>query len=124
MKVLMVVLSAFLFVSTYAQDNLQQDERFPVFTECENVNYSEQENCFYNQIRAKVMTNFELPDAVAEDNYQGKITVLFEVTPEGKFRVIYVDAVYDELKQEAEKVFTELDDVKPATYNGNPIYAV
>ena len=122
MKVLMLVLSAFLFVSAYAQDNLQQDERFPVFTECENVNYSEQENCFYNQIRAKVMTNFELPDTVAEDNYQGKITVLFEVTPEGKFRVIYVDAVYDELKQEAEKVFTELDEVKPATYNGNPIY--
>ena len=57
------------------------------------------------------MTNFELPDTVAQDNYQGKITVLFEVTPEGKFRVIYVDAVYDELKQEAEKVFTELDEV-------------
>ncbi|MBT8260905.1 MAG: gliding motility protein RemB, partial [Bacteroidia bacterium] len=41
---------------------------------------------------------------------------------EGNFVVLYVDAIYDELKTKARLVFAELPKIKPATYNGNPTY--
>jgi len=118
MRFLPVILSAFFCLNVFAQN----DERFPVFPECENATYAEQEACFNTQLRTLVTSNLNVPDKVKEDNYQGKITILFEVTPEGKFRSIYVDAFYEELKGEVERVFEELPKVEPASYNGKPIF--
>ena len=50
------------------------------------------------------------------------MTILFETTPEGEFRLIYVDAYYNELKTAVEEAFEALPAVKPATYSGNPIF--
>jgi hypothetical protein len=63
-----------------------------------------------------------VPENVTEENYNGEIVVLFEVDKEGNFSVIYTDAMYDELKDEATRVFSELPKIKPGTYNGKPAY--
>src|SRR5690606_12583052 len=49
--------------------------------------------------------------------------VLFEVDREGNFKVIYVDAIYPELKEEISRVFSLLPVITPATYNSRPTYA-
>jgi hypothetical protein len=49
--------------------------------------------------------------------------VLFEVDTLGTFKVQYVDAIYPELVNEANRIFGMLPKVKPPTYNGKPTYS-
>ena len=105
------------FSQTYTGD----PERFPRFSECANVQYEEEEECFRTTLKNKILENFELPPVVKQDNYKGEVVVLFEVSKEGKFVPIYVDAVYPALKQEVSRLFESLPPVEPATYQGRPI---
>jgi hypothetical protein len=120
----MRVLTLALFLSNVffmvAQNPITSYEKFPVFPSCEVVELDALETCFYNQLKTKIFEVFKVPDIVIAKKYQGSINVLFEVTKEGAFKVIYVDAIYDELKEEAKRVFQSFEAIKPATYNGNP----
>ncbi|SHI89364.1 protein involved in gliding motility RemB [Mesonia phycicola] len=122
MRILPVILGAFLCLNVFSQNTLQEDERFPVFAACENVEYALQEDCFYTHVKSHVVSNLLLPEVVKQDDYRGKMTVLFEVTPEGDFKIIYIDTSYKELITEVERVFAQLPKVKPASYNGNAIF--
>lgn len=117
----------FLFVFCFsivslAQVPAAQYEKYPVFKECENSDVDVLENCFKNTLQQFIFQNFEVPAVVFSENYKGNVNVLFEVTKEGKFKVLYVDGIYDELKTEARRVFESLPEVGPATYNGTPAY--
>jgi hypothetical protein len=102
----------------FSQDQVNTLETFPVFPECENVDFPNEEACFKNQVLTFIVSNFQLPQKVVSENYKGELAVLFEVDKEGIFQVIYVDAIYPELKEEITRVFKELPKVEPATYNG------
>src|SRR5688572_25277730 len=105
-----------------AQVPAAQYEKYPVFKECENADVDALENCFKNTLQQFIYQNFQVPEVVFSENYKGNVNVLFEVTKEGKFKVLYVDGIYDELKEEARRVFELLPTVEPATYNGSPAY--
>ncbi len=105
-----------------AQNQLAQYEKYPVFEECESISLEALENCFNYTLQNFIYKNFKVPQIVFSENYQGNVNVLFEVTKEGKFKVLYVDGIYDELKEETKRVFAELPTVAPATYNGEPTY--
>lgn len=111
-----------LFCSICLQAQSER-EQFPVFPECEGQQSKSLEACFYNKLQDFVYTNFKVPQETTDKNYQGKVTVLFEVSNEGVFKVQYIDAADNALSEEAKRVFGELPKVKPATYNGNPSYA-
>lgn len=108
--------------SAKAQILISDVEQYPLFEECEDAGIKQQENCFKLSLNAFIKSNFEMPESLAKDNYTGNVTVLFEVTKEGDFKVLYIDAINSELKQEMQRVFEELPVVKPATYNGKPAY--
>jgi hypothetical protein len=80
------------------------------------------ENCFNYTLQQFVYSNFKTPDIVFNENYTGSMAVFFEVNKEGSFKVLYVDGIYNELKDEAKRVFESLPKIEPATYNGNPTY--
>jgi hypothetical protein len=63
-----------------------------------------------------------VPEIVSEENYQGAVAVFFEIGKEGNFKVILIDAIYEELEAEAQRVFDLLPKITPATYNGKPTY--
>ncbi len=102
--------------------NINTYEKPPVFPECESEAFENLKSCFNNKINQFIFENFKVPQQVTEDSYKGDIKVLFEVDKEGIIKVIYVDAVYEELKEETKRVFDTLPKVKPSTYNGNPTY--
>lgn len=102
---------------TFSGDN----ERFPVFAECKEVNFDQEEKCFSSTLKAKIREEFELPEVVAQDEFRGEMIVLFQVDREGKIEAIYIDAPYAALKEEMSRVIAELPEVEPATYNGRPI---
>lgn len=107
---------------TIAQTNSSSFEKYPVFPECAEVSIGALENCFNHTLQQFVYSNFKTPDIVFSENYTGNLSVFFEVNKEGEFKVLYVDGIYNELKDEAKRVFESLPKIKPATYNGNPAY--
>jgi len=109
-------------VSSYSQITTTSFEKYPVFKECSNVAIDSLETCFNFTLQEFIYSNFKSPEIIANENYKGKAEVFFEVSKEGEFKVLYVDAIYEELKEEAKRVFNLLPKITPATYNGNPSY--
>ncbi|MUU79243.1 gliding motility protein RemB [Winogradskyella endarachnes] len=97
-------------------------EKPPVFKACDSVAVDQLKSCFNFTLNTFIYENFKVPQIVEDDSYKGDVQLLFEVNKEGNFKVIYVDAIYDELKTESERVFNLLPKITPATYNGNPTF--
>lgn len=117
------ILSFLLFsLNFFAQVPSLNSEKYPVFPSCEGVAEDGMKQCFVQTLQQFIYENFETPNIVNEKSYSGTVNVLFEVTKEGKFRVLYVDGMYEEIKTEVTRVFNELPTLQPATYNGNPTY--
>jgi len=117
--------SFFIFLvatSSFSQITTASFEKYPVFEECANSSIDSLENCFNYTLQQFIYKNFKTPEIVYSENYKGKTEVLFEVNKKGDFKVLYVDAIYNELKEEAKRVFNLLPKITPATYNGNPAY--
>lgn len=122
MKLLTLVLFLVSFVFINAQTNTNSFEKYPVFPDCETKEIDDLENCFNKTLQDFIYKNFNVPEIVSEENYNGSVSIFFEVDKEGVFKVLYVDGVYTELKDEARRVFEQLPTITPATYNGNPAY--
>ncbi|WP_262733243.1 gliding motility protein RemB [Gaetbulibacter sp. NE] len=97
-------------------------EKSPVFPGCESQPIENLKSCFNNKINTHIFNTLKVPQVAIDDEYKGDAKVLFEVDKEGTIHVLYVDAVYDELKDEVKRVFNELPKATPGTYNGNPTY--
>ena len=119
---LILLLGLFSFQFVNGQNSTENFEKYPVFPECENVEIASLEDCFNTTLRTFINSNFKGPDVVKEDKYTGEFVVLFEVTKKGAFKVLYVDAVYEEIKTEAKRVFEQLPVITPPTYSGKPTY--
>ncbi len=117
-----VALLLFLFCSTIIAQNPNSYEKPPIFSECSGSAVDSLQYCFDLKIFQHIKANFKLPDDVAKEDYKGKLVVLFEVDTAGVFKVIYVDAMYNSLKEEAKRVFSLLPKVEPATYSGRPTF--
>lgn len=113
-----------LFVSGLIQGqvSLSDFEKYPVFNECENTEIKELPGCFNTTLTQYVLNDFNVPDRVAQENYEGQLVVLFEVTKEGEFKLLHTEAIYMELKKEAQLFFDKLPKVSPATYGGDPTF--
>ncbi|PQB06042.1 gliding motility protein RemB [Aureitalea marina] len=122
MKRLALVSMLFSGVLSLAQQTSSTFEKYPVFSECEEVQLAELESCFRYNLQRSIYANFQTPEIVGQENYSGTLSILFEVDKQGEFKVLYVDAFYDELKDEVNRVFELLPTITPATYNGNPTY--
>lgn len=112
----------FFAIPCAAQGDYSPFEKYPVFEECANVDVADLSKCFDDTLISFLISNFEEPSIVAEENYTGEAVVLFEVSKEGNFEVLTIDAAYIELKDELKRVFGKLPKINPATYNGRPTY--
>ncbi len=112
-----------LFTTQFSLKAQVSKEQFPVFPECQSLEASQIENCFYQTLENFVFNNFKVPQDVTADNFQGNVVVLFEVTDEGNFVVQYVSAAKESLSEESKRVFNLLPKINPPTYNGKPTYA-
>lgn len=109
-------------VSLFAQNELSNIEKYPVFPECEDSAIDQLPTCFNRTLQQFFYSNFQVPGVVSKEDYRGRLTVLLEIDKSGVFRAIYTDAMYDELKVEVERVVASMPKITPATYNGKPTY--
>ncbi|TCK67566.1 protein involved in gliding motility RemB [Winogradskyella wandonensis] len=116
---------AFVFLFVLSKNAAQSEVNYqkpPIFADCQSKAYEELQDCFRLELHRFIFKTFEIPDVVDKENYKGDVKVLFEVDKEGKFQIIFVDAAYEELKDETKRVFSELPNVTPAMYDGKPTY--
>lgn len=121
MKKFLLLILCVIQINVFAQD-IAEYGKPPVFRDCETQTIESLKSCFNQKVSQFVYNNFKIPQIVTDENYKGDIVVLFEVDAKGNFIVLYVDAIYDELKTEAKRIFGELPKIKPATYNGRATY--
>lgn len=115
-KIVLILPFFLIFIHLHAQI-----EKPPVYLGCENENIQNIENCFNSKLEAAIFKKFQEPEIVKQENYKGVLKVVFLVTKKGKFEVLYINAMYSELEEEARRVFNNLPTIQPATYNGRPI---
>ncbi|MBT8316464.1 MAG: gliding motility protein RemB [Lutibacter sp.] len=108
----------FLF-SVYS--GFSQTEKYPVFEACIEVDVSEMPSCFKNEVKRAIVNEFNIPQSIQQENFNGTVNIVFLVTTSGDFKVIYVNSPYKELKTEVERVFATLPRITPAKFNNHPI---
>lgn len=121
MKRFIVLLLLLVQFNIYSQNN-SFIEKSPVFPNCNAVAIDSLRACFDKNINEFIFNAFKVPQNVIDEKYKGEVVVLFEVDKEGHFKTIYVDGMYKELKEEANRVFSEFPKITPGTYNGKPTY--
>ena len=121
MKQFIVLILLLVQYHIFAQNNSYY-EKPPVFSNCETIAIDSLQKCFDNNVFTRIYEDFKVPKKVIDEDYKGEVIVLFEVDTTGLFRVVYIDAMYDELKAEVERVFSSFPKVEPATYNGRKTY--
>ena len=115
-KIILPITFFLIFLTASAQI-----EKPPVYKGCENEDLHNLEICFNNNLKSDILKEFQIPEIVNKENYKGQIKVVFNVTKEGKFDVLYVKAMYPELEEEVKRIFQKLPTIQPATFNGRPI---
>jgi len=121
MKQFVALFLIFIQYSVASQE-INTFEKPPVFPDCINTKTDALQTCFDANVFKIINENFKVPDAISKYDFKGEVVVLFEVDTTGSFRVMYVDALYDELKVEAKRVFKLFPKITPATYSGRKTY--
>lgn len=121
MKRFVALLLLLVQYNIYSQ-NTSLFEKPPVFPNCETVDIDALQSCFDKNVFTHIYENFKVPQKALDENYKGEVAVLFEVDKTGLFKVIYIDAIYNELKDEVKRVFELFPKIKPATFNGRTTY--
>jgi len=98
-----------------------QIEKYPVFKNCDTIQITQLQSCFKSELKKAVLNEFITPENVLQDNYKGTINIVFVVTSEGNFKLIYVNSPYNEIKEEVERVFKTLPIIIPAKYNNHSV---
>lgn len=112
-----------VFCSIFLQAQNSSDyEKYPVFEACNDLNINDLPQCFTTQVQSKFKELFKLPEIIEKDNYKGQMSILFEVTEEGEFKLIYTKAAYSDLEKEVERVFGQFPVIQPGTFDGKPVY--
>ncbi|MBJ6368012.1 gliding motility protein RemB [Snuella sedimenti] len=121
MKRIIVLLLLIVQCNVFSQ-NQYFNENHPVFPGCESISVDSLQACFNSKVLDFIFENFTMPQELQDDGFKGEVSVLFEVDSVGQFKVVYVDAMYAELKKELRRVFLLFPKIKPATYNGLPTF--
>lgn len=116
LKKLLPLLLFFLSINLVAQT-----EKLPVFKNCDSTTIQQLSNCFKSEVRKRVKVEFKLPQELQEDNFKAELNIVFLVNDEGKFKVIYVNSPYKELKDEIIRVFETFPIIEPGKFNNHAI---
>ena len=121
MKKVFLIFFVFFQLIGFAQ-TIESYEKPPVFKGCEKESIENLKVCFNNKLNHFILEAFITPEDVANDSYKGDVKVLFEVDSNGTISIVHVDAIYDALKTETQRVFGLLPKVQSGTYNGKPTF--
>jgi hypothetical protein len=98
-----------------------QKEKYPIYDGCESVHAASLKQCFKDKVTESIVSKIKLPENIKKDSIEETINIVFFVDDGGRFELLYVNSPYKSLKAEVERVFKELPEVIPATYNNHNV---
>jgi hypothetical protein len=99
-----------------------QEIEYPVFDECSSLkNSHDHKKCFETTFLLKLKQ--ALNQATEDVNSSIPVDLIFEVSEEGVFNLIFIDVENSEIKSKFESAFKNLDQIQPLIVYGNPTYA-
>lgn len=98
-----------------------QNKKPPIYKSCENIIFSELENCFTENLKKDFLTNFKVPSDIISDKFKGKVIIFFSISTSGDYSINYISSNYPSVKAEINHVFSLLPKAKPAIYNGRAV---
>ena len=113
MKKLVILI---LFISSF--NFYAQNTRPPVYHSCEDVNDSELEACFLNNLKEEFLAEFIFREKTMR---REKVLIIFTLSKKGEYIVNYINSSYKTVSAEIMRVFETIPLAKPAIYNGHNI---
>lgn len=107
-------------------ENLNSIQEVPIFPGCESLESNEERKfCFQKKIQEFMAKKFDIDQFIDKyaDEHQ-RIDVKFTVTATGMISDLEVNANFEDLSQEAEKVILKLPTMTPGKQNGKPVAVV
>ncbi|MDG2357955.1 MAG: hypothetical protein P8L21_06710 [Polaribacter sp.] len=98
-----------------------QQERYPVFDVCKGSEIQSLKDCFYTTTKKYFFSKFKSPRILENEDYSGTVNIIFEVTSEGEFKLIYVHTPNQEIRKEVQRVFSVFPKITPAWYNNHAV---
>jgi protein TonB len=98
-------------------------EDAPVFPGCESVPKNQRSACFEEQIRKFIGKNQQYPERAAQDNIQGRVSVVFVIDKDGSITNVQARGPKggELLEKEALRVISKLPKIKPGSQRGKPV---
>ncbi len=119
MKFCLTAVISLLSLCLYPQEGI---EKFPVFEACNQVDDAAMEQCFYKNLYTQLQANYEHPQSSGNTTTEERATLRFEVSKQGTFVLIRIDALDSEVKTAMESSFKQLPTIKAPSYNGSPSF--
>ncbi|WP_439128325.1 gliding motility protein RemB [Polaribacter sp.] len=98
-----------------------QSERYPVYDVCKGSDIAVIEDCFFSTTKKHFFAEFKTPAIVENEKFKGLVNVLFAVTEQGSFKVIYVNTPYKEIEAEVKRAFKVFPKIIPAKFDNRDI---
>jgi len=99
-----------------------QDQTYPIFDECLNVQNSEnQKNCFESTLLIKLKERLQL--SADFNKTSEEVNLIFEVDENGVFNLIFVEANHPEIKDKFKSAFDNLPQVQPSQAYTNATFS-
>lgn len=96
-----------------------QKERYPVFDVCKGSEINALENCFLSTTKEYFFKEFKTPPIVENENFIGDTNIIFAVTEQGDFKLIFVNTPYNEIREEVKRAFKIFPRITPGWYNNH-----
>jgi len=96
-----------------------QTEKYPVYEEGRGETLEKIKDCFYKMTKETFYNKFKEPPIIENESFKGTVNATFIVNNEGRFKLIYINSPYKELKDEVERVFLDFPVIQPASYNNH-----
>ncbi len=124
-KVLLLLL--FISFSAFSQEETSEEVKFetieqvPLFASCEDVEKSQQIQCFQDRMTQHIILNFKYPNKAARKNIQGRVLAKFIIDKEGNVTNIEATGGHKILQEEAIRIIKKLPQMKPGMQKGKPV---
>lgn len=96
-------------------------EEPPIYPGCENIAIKNRIQCFNIGIQTHLKENFRYPRMAQKKKIQGRVFIMFKISPEGIVQDIRTRGPHIILEQEARRIIRLFPKCKPGLRNGKPV---
>lgn len=96
-------------------------EEPPIYPGCENTAIDNRMHCFNIGVQTHLKENFRYPRSAQKKKIQGRVYIMFKISPEGIVQDIRTRGPHTILEEEARRIIRLFPQCKPGLRNGKPV---